>query len=322
VNEPKTLLEAVRHFSDPDVCHAYMRALKWPAGSACPKCGHTELTEVKTRRLIRCKGCRKQFSAKVGTIFESSPLGLDKWFVAVWAIANCKNGISSLELSRALGIQQRSAWFMLHRIRTAMRTTTFRKLSGEVESDETFVGGKAANMHKSRREREIQGRGAVGKAVVHGLLERGDASAGRPSQVNAAVVPNTDADTLMPRIAQNVEHDSQVYTDAHASYSNVAEHWFHSWVDHLTGYVRDRVHTNGLENFWSCLKRAIKGSYIHVSPWHLERYVDEAVFRFNERKRNDAARFKLLMEWLVGRRITYRRLCMIDGTGWFGGILP
>src|SRR5579859_8149375 len=184
---PETLIEAVRYFADPDQCHAYMRELKWPEGSKCPKCGHDQLTEVKTRRLIRCKACRKQFSAKVGTIFEDSPLGLDKWFVGVWYIANCKNGASSSELARALGITQKSAWFVLHRIRAAMRGKTFRRLAGVVESDETYVGGKAANMHARRREEVIRG--------------RGNAAEERPSQVRCAVVPNTEADTLVPEIA-------------------------------------------------------------------------------------------------------------------------
>ena len=321
--EPKTLIEAVKHFADLNVCHQYMLALKWPNGVfVCPKCGSDKVGQIVTRRLLRCKACRKQFSAKVDTIFEDSPLGLDKWFVAVWCIANAKNGISSCEVTRALGVTQKTAWFMLHRIRVAMRTRCFRKFSGEVESDETFVGGKAANMHKSRRERAIQGRGAVGKAIVHGLLERAEGGTDKVSQVKASVVPNTDADTLMPEIARNVERDSQLYTDAHASYSNAAEHWLHSWVDHLSAYVRGCVHTNGLENFWSLLKRGIKGSYVHVAAWHLCRYVDEEVFRFNERDKDDAGRFALVMQMLLGRRITYRQLCMIDGAGWFGGILP
>ena len=170
MTEPKTLLEAVRFFSDLNVCHAYMVNLKWPDGKiACPKCGSDKVGNVASRRLLQCKDCRKQFSAKVDTIFEDSPLGLDKWFVAVWCIANAKNGISSMELHRALGVTQKTAWFMLHRIRTAMRAKTFRKLSGEIESDETFIGGKAANMHKSKRERMIQGRGPTGRITYRQL---------------------------------------------------------------------------------------------------------------------------------------------------------
>lgn len=316
--EPETLLEAVRHFADPDVCHATMRELKWPPGAKCPKCGHDQLGEIKTRRMIRCKGCRKQFSAKVGTIFEDSPLPLSSWFVAVWAIANAKNGISSCELARALGVTQKTAWFMLHRIRTAMRTKTFRKLSGEVESDETYIGGAAANMHKARRERVITGRGGVGKAIVHGLLERGDARQDRPSQVRAVTVPNTEAATLLPAVAQNVERGSAVYTDAHASYTGLWFGYVHDFIDHTSAYVCGRVHVNGLENFWSLLKRTIRGTYTHVAAFHLDRYLDEQVFRFNERRRTDGGRFRLLLSWLVGRRITYRQLCMIGGCGFMG----
>jgi transposase-like protein len=317
-SEPKTLIEAVRYFAEADVCHDYMRALKFPPGAACPKCGHTELSEVKTRRLIRCKGCRKMFSAKVGTIFEDSPLPLSSWFVAVWCIANMKNGISSCELARALGIRQPSAWFMLHRIRTAMRTKTFKKLSGEVESDETFVGGKSANMHESKREQAIQGRGPVGKAIVHGVLQRGDAEKKIKSQVVAAVVPDTESATLFQAVGRAVERDSAVYTDAHGGYAALVNRYVHQWVDHVSTYVSGRVHTNGLENFWSLLKRGLRGTYIRPSAFHLQKYVDEQVFRFNERGRSDAGRFRLLMEWLIGRRVTYRQLCMVGGCGFMG----
>lgn len=168
---PETLIEAVRHFANLDTCHAYMLALKWPDGKiVCPKCGGDKVGNVASRRLLQCKAkdCRKQFSAKVGTIFEDSPLPLSSWFVGVWCIANAKNGISSCELGRALGITQKSAWFVLHRIRLAMRTPAFRKLEGVVESDETFIGGKAENMHAGQRARRIAGRGGVGKAIVHG----------------------------------------------------------------------------------------------------------------------------------------------------------
>lgn len=176
---PRSLMQAVRYFADREVCEKYMRSIKWPDGKiTCPDCGSERIGEVKTRHLLRCLDCRKQIRSKVGTIFEDSPLGLDKWFVAVWCIANAKNGISSLELSRALGVRQPTAWFMLHRIRLAMKTKTFRKLQGTVEGDETFIGGRAKNMHAKRRAAIIKGRGAVNKAIVQGLLERGDGDAG------------------------------------------------------------------------------------------------------------------------------------------------
>ena len=317
--EPQTLIDAVRHFSDIGACDALMIRLKWPDGKiTCPKCGGENIGRVTSRRLLQCKaaGCRKQFSAKVGTIFEDSPLGLDKWFVAVWAVANAKNGISSCELARALGIRQPSAWFMLHRIREAMRCRTFRKFSGEVESDETFVGGKAANMHRRRRERDILGRGAVGKAVVHGLLQR--KTADTDSQVRATVVPNTEAETLLPQVARGVERGATVYTDAHASYRDLWFGWVHDYIDHTAQYVRGRVHTNGLENFWSLLKRSVRGTYIRPAAFHLQRYVDEQIFRFNHRLTSDWQRFLETLNGVIGRRLTYRELCAIDGAGFMG----
>ena len=318
---PKTLLDAVRHFSDLGVCHAHMIRLKWPDGRiVCPKCGGDKVGAIASRRMMQCKAkeCRKQFSAKVGTIFEDSPLPLSSWFVAVWAIANAKNGISSCELARALGVTQKTAWFMLHRIRLAMKTETFRKLTGEVEIDETFIGGKAKNMHKSRREKVIQGRGAVGKTVVLGALERGNAAEKKPSQVVATVVPSTDAQSLIPEIVRTVDKSATVYTDASQSYSALALTHLREFIDHATTYVSGRVHINGLENFWSCLKRTLKGTYIRATPFHLFRYLDEQVFRFNHRKKDDAGRFDLVMKTVLGRRLTFRELCAIDGAGFMG----
>jgi len=228
-------------------------------------------------------------------------LPLSSWFVAVWCIANAKNGISSCELARALGVTQRTAWFMLHRIRVAMRTKTFRKLSGEIESDETFIGGKAANMHADKREQKIQGRGGVGKAIVHGLLERGNKAEKRISQVRASVVPNTEVQSLIPEICRNVENGSSIYTDAHKTYGTMQSGRFiHQFIDHATAYVVGRVHINGLENFWSLLKRAIKGTYVAVSPDHLFRYLDEETFRFNKRDVDDGQRFCEVMACVLG----------------------
>lgn len=318
---PKTLLEAVRHFSDAGTCHQYMLRLKWPDGRpVCPKCGGDNIGHVASRRLLQCraKGCRKQFSAKVGTIFEDSPLPLSSWFVAVWCIANAKNGISSCELARALGVTQKSAWFMLHRIRLAMRTSFFRRLSGTVESDETFVGGRAANMHKDRREKVIRGRGGVGKAVVHALLERGDKAAGRISQVVAAVVPNTEAATLMPQVGRNVEPNTTVCTDALSSYSGLSSRFVHEAVDHTIAYVRGLVHVNGLENFFSLLKRMLRGTYVKCAVFHLFRYLDEESWRFNRRDLNDGERFDAVMRGVLGKRLTFRVLCAIDDAGFMG----
>ena len=301
---PNTLLEAVKFFSDIDVCNEYMKQIKWPDGRIiCPACGSDNVGQIRTRRMLRCnaKGCRKQFSYKVGTIFEDSALGLDKWFVAVWCITNCKNGISSHELGRDLGITQKSAWHMLHRIRLAMQDGTFTKMSGTIEADETFVGGKAKNMHKAARERKIKGRGAVGKTIVQGVLERG-------GKVIAGVVGNTKRKTLQPNIREVVEAGSTVYTDALKSYEGLEDAYLHDTVDHAIEYVRGDVHTNGMENFWSLLKRGLNGTYISVMPWNLFRYVDEQVFRFNERKKNDGQRFDEVMTGVVGRRLQYADL--------------
>jgi len=311
MTEIKTLIDAVRYFSDLDECHEYMLGIKWPDGKpACPYCGYDELGYIKSRRLLQCRApkCRKQFSAKVGTIFEDSSLGLDKWFVAVWCIANAKNGISSCELHRALGVTQKTAWHMLHRIRLAMETRTFRKLSGEVESDETFIGGASANKHVSKRRR---GRGAVGKAIIQGLLERG-------GEFRGAVVCDTSQETLCAKVGENVEAGSNVYTDAAPSYVSLNERYLHAVVDHARAYVMGRVHTNGLENFWSLLKRALHGTYVQVAPFHLFRYLTEQTFRYNRRKLTDALRFKLVMLAVVGKRLTYRELTAQDFCGFMG----
>ncbi|MCA8991033.1 MAG: IS1595 family transposase [Planctomycetaceae bacterium] len=304
---PKTLIEAVRFFSDLDRCNEYMKGIKWPDGAiACPKCGGQRIGEIKTRKMLRCKGCRKQFSYKVGTIFEDSPLGLDKWFVAVWCITSAKNGISSYELSRALGITQKSAWHMLHRIRVALSAGNFSgKLSGTVEADETFVGGKAKNMHKAERARKIKGRGAVGKTIVQGVLQRG-------GMVIAGVVQDSKRKTLQPNVRASVEAGASIYTDALRSYEGLEDEYLHDTVDHAKEYVRGDVHTNGMENFWSLLKRCLNGTYISVMPWHLCRYVDEQVFRFNERKLSDGERFDVAMAGVVGNRLTYTDLVELN----------
>lgn len=313
---PKSLLEAVRYFSDLEVCNAYMRKIKWPNGTiTCPNCGAKgqRIGEIATRHMLRCKDCRKQFSHKVGTIFEDSPLGLDKWFVAVWCIANCKNGISSHELSRALGVTQKTAWFMLHRIRKAMEVGGIDKFDGPAEADATYVGGKAKNMHKKRREIMIQGRGAVGKSIVHGVIQRGECS-----QVRADVVGSDEAAALVPAVRRHVRQGASIYTDAAPAYNSLAfTHW-HKAIDHTKEFVRGEIHTNCLENFWSLLKRALGGTYIAVAPFHLFRYTAEQVFRFNNRKTNDAGRFSLALSGTIGKRLTYRVLAGVDDAGFMG----
>lgn len=314
---PQTLLEAVRYFSDLDRCADYMRSLRWPGGKpVCPECESDRIGEVKTRRLLRCRDCRRQFSDKVGTIFEDSPLGLDKWFVAVWSVANCKNGISSHELARAIGVTQRTAWFMLHRIRTAMETEGDPPFGGPAEADTTYVGGRAENMHKVQREKRIKGRGSVGKTPVHAVLQRaGDAG---PSQVRAMVLGREDAETILGEVRRSVRRGAEVYTDEDRAYRSLAGLYIHAAVNHSREYVVGHVHTNGLENFWCLLKRSIGGTYVAVAPFHLSRYVAEQVFRFNERKGTDADRFRIVLSRVFGRRLTYRALAGIDGAGFMG----
>lgn len=316
---PETLIEAVRYFTDLEVCHAYLARIRWSDGKpVCSECGAKgdRIGAIVTRHMLRCKDCRKQFSHKVGTIFEDSPLGLDKWFVAVWAIANCKNGISSHELGRALGVAQKTAWFMLHRIRKAMEVGGFDKMDGPAEADATYVGGKARNMHKGRRDEMIQGRGAVGKTIVHGILQR--ASGKRHSYVRADVVAADDAERLIPAVRRNVRHGQQVFTDAARSYGELCLTHLHKAVDHSVTYANGVIHTNGLENFWSLLKRSLGGTYVAVAPFHLRRYVAEQAFRFNARKGNDAGRFDAAMEGTIGRRLTYRVLTNQGDAGFMG----
>lgn len=298
---PETLLEAVRYFSNPEVSLNFMISLRWPDGVTCPACESKNVTLLSTRQIWKCKACKKQFSIKSGTLLEDSAIKLDKWLVAIWLIASAKNGISSYEIHRSLGITQKSAWFMLHRIRLAMQTGTFTKLSGQVEADETFIGGKARNMHAKRRKEVIQGRGAVGKTIVMGLLERG-------GEVRTSVVDERNRMTLQKEVLSNVAAGSELFTDELASYTGLNSDYAHQVINHAECYVKGQVHTNGIENFWSLLKRGLKGTYISVEPFHLFRYLDEQVFRFNSRKSKDGDRFLLATKYLVGKRLTYKQL--------------
>lgn len=220
MDAPETLQKAIVYFSDPDRCFQYVLNLRWPNGLvSCPRCGSAEHSFIKTRRIWFCKGCKKQFTLKVGTIFEDSPLGLDKWMCAFWMICNCKKGVSSCEIARSLGITQKSAWFMLHRIRNAMQDDfAGGKLGGEVKADETFIGSKARNMHVSKRERRITGTGGKDKAAVMGLLERG-------GNVQTTVVADRRRAALQAEIHKDVEAGSALYTDALQSYSGLAQNY-------------------------------------------------------------------------------------------------
>lgn len=305
--EPQTLQEAIEYFSNPDNCLTYLARKRWPNGVTCPTCGSQNVTFLANQRRWKCKGNheRPQFSVKVGTVMEDSPIALSKWLMAMWQIVNCKNGISSYEVHRAIGITQKSAWFLDHRIRFALGLAPGNKLSGQVEADETFIGGKARNMHKDRRERVITGTGGKDKTAVMGILERGPKSVG--SKVRVKVIDNTKKKTIQAEVRQHVLAGSAIFTDALQSYSGLDE-FQHEVVDHAVEYVRGEVHTNGLENFWSLVKRGLKGTYISVEPFHLFRYLDEQVFRFNNRKMNDGERFGIVVREIVGKRLTWDQL--------------
>jgi transposase-like protein len=282
--------------------------MRWPNGAICPKCNGLEHYYLKTQKRWKCKNCSKQFSVKVGTIFEDSPIPLDKWLTALWMLVNCKNGISSYEVGRDLGLTQKSAWFVLHRLRLALQKKSLVKLGGrghEVEVDETFIGGKARYMNPVRRRRLVTGSGVGGKIPVIGMLDRDT------KEVRATVIQGRKKGHVMPEVLDNVKPGSEVYTDNLMSYQGLDIRGFeHKVVDHAIRYVDGKVHTNGLENFWSLMKRGLKGTYVSVEPFHLFRYVDEQVWRYNNRATkdkpmNDADRFDLALSQIAGKRLTF-----------------
>jgi transposase-like protein len=333
----KTLQQAIQHFTDPESCRKFMVFVRWPDGvPRCPYCGAAKLTWLAKARVYQCYGehPKAKFSLKIGTVFEDSPIGLDKWWPAVWLLANCKNGISSYEIARDLGVTQKTAWFMMHRIRLAMTTGSFMKMGGNdggpVEVDEAYIGGQPKNKHLSKRDPghgkkylldedgertglnpeyvpHITGR-ATKKIAVFGMLDR------EARQVRAHVIPEVKREVLMEAILKNIEKGSTVYSDGLRDYQPLRNMEFvHETVNHVNEYVRGQVHTQGIENFWSLLKRGLRGTYIAVEPFHLDRYIGEQVFRYNNRATkdnplNDADRFMLAATQIVGKRLTYREL--------------
>ena len=275
---------------------------------------------MPSRRVWQCKKRhpKSQFSIKVGTIFEDSALGLDKWLVAMWLLANSKNGVSSHELARSVGVTQKSAWHMMHRIRLAMKDEAPAMLGGgseggAVEVDEAFVGGDPKNWHNSKRiahhkaVRSVRVRtyqnAFTHKTAVLGMLDRDS------RQVRAKVVPNVRRDTLQNQILETIEFGSTVYTDQAVTYKSLKDKYVHDTVNHATQYVNGQVHTNGIENFWSLMKRNLRGTYVAVEPFHLDRYLDEQVFRFNNRiGMKDADRFVAVASQIIGKRLMYSEL--------------
>jgi transposase-like protein len=307
MNVPKTLQQAIQYFADYENCRQFMIAVRWEDGVVrCPYCNSSKVTWLAKARVYRCYGdhLRKKFSLKVGTVFEDSPIGLEKWLPAVWLLSNCRNGISSYEISRSIGVTQKSAWFMLHRIRLAMESQSFVKMGNPftpVEIDETFIGGKPQNMHMKKRLQMQSGLHANKKMSVMGMLDR------ESRQVRAKVVPNVKRAVLQGEILRQIHPGSKIFTDGWTGYDSLkAQEYIHETVTHLNEYVRGQVHTQGIENFWSLLKRGLKGTYVAVEPFHLNRYVGEQVFRYNNRlNKDDYDRFAQAVSQIVGKRLTY-----------------
>lgn len=308
---PKTLREAIIFFADYSNCRKAVEAIRWPSGVvSCPTCGSERVTYLETQRRYKCYGKhpKAQFSLKVGTIFEDSAVGLEKWLPALWLLTNCKNGISSYELARSLGVTQKTAWFMLSRLRLALQSEHGGKISGDVEVDETYIGGKSRNMHADKRKRVgmMRGRSMAGKVAVMGLLDRHGKDG--VSQVRTTILKGRKSGTLQGEVRKHVAEGSNVYTDAFYSYRGLQSDFQHGFVDHAETYVDGQIHTNSCENFWSLLKRSLKGTYVSVEPFHLFRYLDEQAFRFNTRVMSDAERFVLALGGVINKRLTYSAL--------------
>ena len=306
---PRTLREAVIYFADKQVAHDFFVASRFPNGVACPRtgCGSANVAAIKNRNAWRCRECNRQFTVKVGTVFEDSPIGFDKWLPAMWLLTANRNGVSSHELGRGIGVTQKTAWYMLHRLRLALKDDGSKLLAGEVEADETFVGGKTrATMVTALGQRKMPHGPATGKATVFGMVQRGAAKG--ESRVRAMVVPDHKRSTLKPHIRENVLPGSVLYTDALRSYRNIGPEYKHAFIDHMVTYAEGRVHTNTIENFWSCLKRTLHGTYIAPRAFHLTAYVDEQVYRFNVREEIDGTRFTKALKGSEGRRLFYKSL--------------
>jgi transposase-like protein len=327
MDAPKTLQQAIQYFSDEQVCIDAVAEMRWPVtGPICPECHAGKPYYIKTQKRWKCRNCRVQFSVKRGSIFEDSPIPLTKWLPVLWLLVNCKNGISSYEVARAIGVTQKSAWFMLQRLRLVLKAELYNTKvggneGGEVEVDESFVGGKLRNMHRSRamklaatKRSEGYGTGVhhENKTAVIGILDR------ESRQVRAKVVPNVKRETLQKEILKNVKFGSRVYTDQAVAYDHLQWKYLHDTVNHADTYVKGQVHTNGLENFWSLMKRNLSGTYVAVEPFHLDRYLDEQMFRFNNRATkdnplDDTDRFLLALSQVANKRLTFAELTGKNG---------
>lgn len=318
---PTTLQGAIKYFANEETAFEFMKNIRWPDGVvACPRCDGTEVSFISTRKLWTCKTCKtqKQFTIRVGTILEDSPIKFDKWICAFWLIANAKNGISSYEIGRALGVTQRTGWFMLQRIRLALQNGTIVKIGGVTEADETFIGGRARMMNnKTKKTRKIN-TSMKHLTPVQGLLER--TTEKKSSRVILQQVGNNSKVELDANVRKYVLKGSVVNTDELKSYEDIGDEYTHNVINHAECYAKGHVHTNGMENFWSLLKRTIRGTYVSVEPFHLFRYLDEQAFRFNERKdeNGDAGRFLKAIAGMIGKRLTWAKLTGQEG----GDALP
>jgi transposase-like protein len=304
VKVPRTLLEAIRMWAVPEVARTYFANLRWPNGVACPRygCGSADVRAIggKRPRWI-CRECKRDFTAKTDSIFEDSPIGFDKWLPVVWLLTSTKNGTSSCELARGLGVTQKTAWFMEHRVREGLASGTFEKLRGSVEADETYVGGKTTSVDMNQKTGKFMPTGPQdNKTIVMGIVER-------KGKVRAFVIEDTTRNTLHGKIKEHVAEGSDVHTDAWRAYGKLTS-YAHFVINHDIEFVNGNIHTNNIENFWSLLKRAVKGTYICPRPWHLGRYVDTQAFRYNTRDLNDGGRFVEALKGMTGKRITWKQL--------------
>ena len=297
-----TVIELAKRFPDEDSAREWFEAIIWPIGRICPRCTGTDTYEGthKTMR-YRCRPCNKTFSVRTGTVLESSRLPLQKWVWAIYLEITSLKGVSSMKLHRDLGIAQKNAWHMLHRIRETFAPALAEMFASEVEVDETFVGGKEGNKHTDKKLHA--GRGGVGKAIVVGVKDR------ETNKIKAEVVEKTDAETLQGFVMDNVELGSMLYTDENRAYSGLEYVYDHGTVKHSVGeYVDEQIHVNGMESFWATLKRSINGTYHHMSKKHLQRYVNQFCAKHNLRNMDTMHQMEHIAACMVGKRLMYRDL--------------
>ncbi|SIQ57610.1 ISXO2-like transposase domain-containing protein [Chryseobacterium sp. RU37D] len=296
----KSLLDLVKAFPDEQTCINHLEELRWDGDVISPFDPSSKVYKCKDNK-YRCKNTGKYFNVKTNTIFDNTKLGLQKWFLAIYIVTSHKKGISSLQLSRDLDITQKSAWFMLQRIRKCFGIENNNELNNEVEADETYIGGKNKNRHANKKVEGSQGRSAKDKTPVVGMVER-------DGKLNAKAVDNVKHEALSREIISNVKESAKLYTDEWVGYKGLERIYDHSIVKHnQSEYVKGRVHTNTIEGFWSILKRGIVGIYHFTSKKHLQMYVDEFVFRYNTRKQTTENRFNILLLNLENKT-TYKTL--------------